>query len=237
MLEEGGDTVAPPPRKKSATSLLPDKPVLATMGRPRRSDQVTESRSVSRSHSRAASVVTSETAGTDEDADVDEDHTADEEDEEDTSDEEEGVINHEEQAEEHGDKIKEPSEVQDVDDDGDPEDEDDENKAKRNVFESDDVDMTLRSPSPELQGSSRTEGGLFRGRAAGIAPNIADIEMGDATGDADDDLASLMGRVHLFTTRDPTAKPYLTMKHRVTPNLEPILTQLGINYSPIKSMC
>ena len=190
---------------------------------------------MSRSHSRAASPVTSQTAGTDTDADVDEDHTSDEEDE-DTSDEEEGDINDEEQAEEQGDEGEDPSEVQDVDNDGDAEDDDDENKGKHNVVESD-VEMRLLSPSRELQGSSRTEGGLFRGQAAGIAPNIADMEMDDATGDADEDLASLMGRVHLFTTRDPTAKPYLTMKHRVTPNLEPILTQLGINYSPIKSMC
>jgi hypothetical protein len=67
---------------------------------------------------------------------------------------------------------------------------------------------------------------------------MADMEMQMGDRDAvDEDLAPLMGRVHLFMSRDPTAKPYLTMKHHVTPNLEPILWQLGITYSPVKSMC
>jgi hypothetical protein len=170
-----------------------------------------------RSASRAASRAASRTVGTD--ADADNETTGDEEDKEDTGDEE-----------------RDEEEEEDTSDDTEEDNEGNEDDTKE--AETEDVEMKLRSASPEYQGSSRTEGGLFRGRASGIAPNMADMDMEMGDRDAvDEDLAPLMGRVHLFTTRDPTAKPYLTMKHRVTPNLEPILLQLGINYSPVKSMC
>ena len=233
MLEEGGDTVAPPPRKKSATALLPDKPVLATLGRSRSSDLVSELHSASHSHSRAASVVTLRTAGTDDDADADGEHN-----EEQTSSDDDEEEDEDDDDEEEEDNEEDLSEVQDgveEDNDNEKQDTEAEDKDKDKLADDEDVDMRLRSPSPELRGSSRTEGGLFRGRAAGLAPNMADMETGDADA-VNDELAPLMGCVHLFTSRDPAAIPYLTMMHRVTPNLEPVLTELGINYSPVKSM-
>jgi chromatin remodeling complex protein RSC6 len=133
MLEEGGDAVAPPPRKKGVTALLPDKPALATMGHPRRSDQVIKSCSALHSASRAASVVTSRTARTD--ANADKETPGDEEDKEDTGDEE----SDEEEEEDTSDDAEEEEE----DNEGD---EDDTKKAK-----AEDAEMKLRSASPELQ--------------------------------------------------------------------------------------
>jgi hypothetical protein len=43
------------------------------------------------------------------------------------------------------------------------------------------------------------------------------------------------GKVLFFTSRDPNARPHLSMKHSVTPSLHSILSDLGNEYSPLRS--
>ena len=89
-----------------------------------------------------------------------------------------------------------------------------------------------RTPSPEpLQGASRTEGGIFRGRATGNVVNMADLDEQPAEPHPRD----RTGRVLFFTSRDPDARPHLSMRHLVTPSLHSILSDLGNQYSPVRS--
>lgn len=88
----------------------------------------------------------------------------------------------------------------------------------------------------ELQGASRTTGGIFRGRAYGNNPNIADLDA------QDDSLIPLIGKIYLYTTaNDPTTWDFTTMKHRiaikhqVTSSLATILKEIGDRHSPVRS--
>ncbi|KAF8813774.1 hypothetical protein BYT27DRAFT_7022124, partial [Phlegmacium glaucopus] len=72
----------------------------------------------------------------------------------------------------------------------------------------------MDSPPPlsrhELQGASRTMGGIFRGRAYGNNPNIADLA------DEYDSLIPLIGKIYLYiTANDPVTWDFSTMKHRI----------------------
>jgi hypothetical protein len=184
VLENSGDSVAPPPRPRPTAnvSLLPDKPVLVNRVRARRAlDE----------HDAAAS-------------------------------------------DDHGNSS---DEVQDT-------------KAKKGVHRAgghdthhaDPADITAdesgtgeedrRTPSPGLQGASRTEGGHFRGRASGNAPAF-----GDTTQDTGLDLVSpLMGHVVLYNSQAVNGAPLFFVSQPVAPNLKSILPALSSKYSPIRSM-
>ena len=84
--------------------------------------------------------------------------------------------------------------------------------------------------TPDLQGASRTTGGLFRGCALGNAANHADIDTDIQMADL---ATPIMGKVLLFMECHEGAKPTMAIKHEVTPQLSPVLTKLGRSYSPI----
>lgn len=89
-----------------------------------------------------------------------------------------------------------------------------------------------RTPSPQpLHGASRTAGGVFRGHATGNAVNIGDLDQQPA----DHLHRDRQGKVLFYISRDPDARPHLSMKHSVTPSLHSILSDLGNNYSPVRS--
>ncbi len=89
------------------------------------------------------------------------------------------------------------------------------------------------SPVLDLAGSSRTTGGLLRGRAYGNVYNHAD----------DDGLTNFKtmgprtGSVQVYMKHvDPTiVKPHMVLKHEVSSNLRPILKSLARGYFPVRS--
>ena len=97
----------------------------------------------------------------------------------------------------------------------------------------------MDSPPPsqrELQGASRTTGGIFRGRAYGNNPNMADLI------DQDDSLIRIIGKIYIYiTSNDPVTPDITAMKHRfvikhsVTSSLAEILTEIGDRHSPVRS--
>jgi hypothetical protein len=81
----------------------------------------------------------------------------------------------------------------------------------------------------EFNGASRTTGGIFRGKAAGNALDIADLNMKPESVSALTDT----GRVLLFTSREKDALP-MSMKFKANEPLSSVLSGLGKLYSPIK---
>jgi len=91
-----------------------------------------------------------------------------------------------------------------------------------------------RTPSPQSrQGASRTEGGIFRGYATGNAVDMADIDFDEQP--ADHRPRNDRGKILFFTSRDPNARPHLSMRHLVTPSLHSILSDLSDEFSPVRS--
>jgi hypothetical protein len=83
----------------------------------------------------------------------------------------------------------------------------------------------------DLQGASRTIGGVLRGRALGNFLNHADKETNvDESG-----MSLLQGKVLFYTDRREGAKPSMSLKHEVTPKLSMVLTKLARSFSPIRS--
>jgi len=95
------------------------------------------------------------------------------------------------------------------------------------------VQRSDTSPAVDLQGASRTTGGILRGRAQGNVFNNADAELA-----LDYGLERRVGRVQVYTAyADPTTvKPDMELKHEVTPKLTKVLKVLSRKYSPIRSM-
>ena len=91
---------------------------------------------------------------------------------------------------------------------------------------------TMEDPLLDLQGASRTVGGIFRGRALGNSLNHADqdVDMYEAGS------FPLVGKVFFYTDRQEGAKPSMSLKHEVVPKLSPVLVKLGRSFSPIRSM-
>jgi hypothetical protein len=98
----------------------------------------------------------------------------------------------------------------------------------------------MDSPPPlsrnELQGASRTTGGVFRGRAYGNNPNIADLV------DDVDSVIPIIGKIYLYITADNPVtwdfakmKHHLVIKHHVTSSLARLLTEIGDRHSPVRS--
>ena len=96
----------------------------------------------------------------------------------------------------------------------------------------------MSSPPPltrqELQGSSRTTGGIFRGRALGNHPKAADLA------EEDDSLIPKIGKVFIYITRDdPQALDVMKanrqrFNHVVTKSLAQVLQAFGDYHSPIR---
>lgn len=80
-----------------------------------------------------------------------------------------------------------------------------------------------------LQGASRTTGGIFRGRALGNVFNHA-----DAFDIMDYGKLDQKGIVQVYTSHTDS-KPLMTMKHTMTTTLAPILKSLSRCYSPVSS--
>lgn len=90
--------------------------------------------------------------------------------------------------------------------------------------------MASPPSSPEnLQGASRTTGGVFRGRALGNVFNHA-----DAFGSMANEHMDRKGTVQVYASHTDL-KPLMTMKHKVTTTLGPILHSLSRRYSPVSS--
>jgi hypothetical protein len=90
----------------------------------------------------------------------------------------------------------------------------------------------LNSPGHNLQGASRTTGGVMRHRAAGNVFNFAD---GDALSD---ERTPVTGKLHLYTSpvNPMTNQPTMSLNHAVVPALAPILSDLAERFSPVCSM-
>jgi len=91
---------------------------------------------------------------------------------------------------------------------------------------------------PRLYGSSRTTGGIIRGRAFGNMLNAADIN-----DHIEETHFPVPGRVLVYSSPEDPAnlnigmmKPTLFVKHDVTPSIQPILSKVGGRYSPIRSI-
>ena len=84
-------------------------------------------------------------------------------------------------------------------------------------------------PRFEWHGASRVTGGILHGRAYGNVYNHADAETIFGSD-------SRMGKVHIYTSRvNPTlVKPDMVLKHKVIPELKPILNALARGYSPVR---
>ena len=92
-------------------------------------------------------------------------------------------------------------------------------------------DAPTATPPPE--GSSRTTGGVLRGRATGNVFNLPDAC--DLLGDT---LIPAKGTLKLYSDlshQPSTHKPALTMKTDAKPTLGPILQKLARSYSPVRS--
>jgi len=88
------------------------------------------------------------------------------------------------------------------------------------------TDLWDETEDEDLQGSSRTIGGILRGKAVGNAPAIVDFDP-----KAVDHLQQPKGRVYLQV--DEESKPY-SMLHPVGSDLPSVLNGLSHLYSPIK---
>ncbi|KAG6903859.1 hypothetical protein DXG01_014302, partial [Tephrocybe rancida] len=91
--------------------------------------------------------------------------------------------------------------------------------------------------SGQLQGASRTTGGVFRGHAQGNIFNHGDAQESEAPM-----LGPVKGKVHFYRSNaDPATVqpslivPSMTFKQDVISNLAPILIKTAKVYSPIKN--
>jgi hypothetical protein len=251
MLEDGGDTVAPPLRRRPATpaTLLPPKPAFAKtsetsrLGTPADRAPTPDRTDVVDADAEEEADIDGpgvDTAFADEEADIDEAGVdADENDEADAEDraveqdEEqnaEGVD--EEAAEEQDAEEHNPDGVDgEVGEDAEVLDAADANDAAA-IVDHDDGHCDIRTPSPDNQGASRTEGGILRGRAKGNTFSFGD----DEDHVEEPARAKIVGRVLVYESRLAGAEASFSMKQQVTPSLKDVLIRLGEKQSPIRSM-
>jgi hypothetical protein len=83
----------------------------------------------------------------------------------------------------------------------------------------------------DLQGASRTIGGVFRGRAHGNMFNLGDSE------EVSESNRPMMGKLKVFGAgQDPSAnKPQMALRVKIAGSLAPVLGQLAKRYSPVES--
>jgi hypothetical protein len=240
VLEEDGDTIAPParPLPTKRTSLLPERPaMLVTSTRVRQGTTqpndinenddgndrdaktgVTEEGDTEDEDNDTAPDYNIETADDDADIDADADNDAD------------GHANT------HIDTDADIDIADDADVDADVDADIDADNADVDV----DVDTGnntidtshLCTPNPQLQGASRTTGGILHGRAAGNVFNIGDAVHVTANPEVQ---AVASGRVLVYDNNAADADPLFSMKHAITTDLKPILRRLADKYSPVRS--
>ena len=101
-------------------------------------------------------------------------------------------------------------------------------------------DTVTHSPPPlsqlELEGASRTHGGILRGCALGNRPNLADM---DTTMDTN---IPYLSKIHLYITSSTNPADWAlqsmsrqVLKHPVTTSLEVILQHIFKRHSPVQS--
>ena len=228
VLEEGGDSIAPParPQPTRRMSLLPDKPAnLKGFSRVRRG---------TKQDNRPLDNATESEDGVDEPPHDDtHDDAADKspnaaDDNAAANSDDDPANNVEEGAEADDEDDADPNDgVADEDDDGRADDD----QAEAILEDDTDAFAGARTPSPDLQGASRTTGGVFRGRAVGNVLNVADAVMMST---AEDPGPAITGRVLIYENKTDN-EPAFTMKHIVTSDLRPILTRLAEKHPPIRS--
>jgi hypothetical protein len=102
------------------------------------------------------------------------------------------------------------------------------------------LDMIMKSPPPlsriQLEGASRTHGGILQGRAVGNQPNLAD--MGTTT----DTLIPFPSKIHLYVSDSsnpadwaPQLLSRQVLKHPVTTSLKVVLQYISERHSPVQS--
>ena len=98
----------------------------------------------------------------------------------------------------------------------------------------------MHSPpvSPPKYGSSRTSGGLFRGRAVGNSLNAADYSNRDNS----DYIGPVPGHILLYLSQDDPASvvpesliPYARLSYDYSPKtpITPVLEKIARKYSPV----
>ena len=104
------------------------------------------------------------------------------------------------------------------------------------------LDTLMQSPPPpsrlELEGASRTHGGILQGRALGNRPSIADM---GTTADADS-MIPYPSKIHLYVTGSTNPADWAlrsmsrqVLKHPVTTSLKVILQYISERHSPVQS--
>jgi hypothetical protein len=220
MLEDSGDSVAPPPRRRAAApaAILPDRPAFAESTPPPENVAEEESLDVDEDNSDEADRdIVHPDAGAGSDADVDADADANHADANANSDAE-ATKGHDDEANAAA-VLDEANAAEEAELAADPD---------ADV----DMDGEDRTPSPELQGASRTTGGTIRGRAPGNVFNFADADNNAAPEQV---WSRVMGRVLVYDDRSLGAEPYFTIKNEVTPSLKAVLMHLNEKHSPIRS--
>lgn len=100
--------------------------------------------------------------------------------------------------------------------------------------------LDIRMHSPELQGASRTSGGILRGRAHGNVFNFADVT--DVLKQDPDYRMASKGKVYIYSSSsNPTTlspemmKPMATVKVITSETIAPMLQQVTRRFSPVRS--
>ena len=102
------------------------------------------------------------------------------------------------------------------------------------------LDTIMHSPPPpsrlELEGASRTHGGIFRGRALGNQPNLAVMST------TPDTMIPYPSKIHLHVTGSTNpadwgiqSMSHQVLKHPVTTSLKVILQYISERHSPVQS--
>jgi hypothetical protein len=88
----------------------------------------------------------------------------------------------------------------------------------------------------ELEGASRTHGGIFRGRAFGNQLNMADINA------APDTLIPYPSKIHLYVSSSTNPADWnlalmsrQVLRHPVTTSLKVVLQHIADRHSPVRS--
>ena len=235
MLEEGSDSIAPPPHHRAAApaAILPDRPMFAESA----SDEDADGDEDAAAHAKGAgdANVDAEEADTD-DADANADANNSDANKADADD---AVVDTDDADVEDADaqnNVVEAREVADpdpstldttmhpLDDTGSHTDEDDYLLAIA-------ANADVCTPSPKPQGASRTDGGIICGHANGNVFNFGDVE--DHV--LDQTRPKVVGRVLVYDDRK-SDEPCFSVRQEVTDNLKEILTCLSDKHSPVRSV-
>jgi hypothetical protein len=241
MLEDGDDSIAPPPRRRAAApvALLPDRPAFADSAPAGAladsEDAEAEDAEAEYAEAEAAEAEDAEA----EDAEA-EDAEAEDADAEDADAEDADVEDADAADAEDADADAEEADADDVvardadSDDATVEDAGDLDTTMHAGSHTDGDDAAhggFRTPSPKPHGASRIDGGIIRGRANGNVFNFGDVDMDHVSHQT---RPKVVGRVLVYDDRK-SDEPSFSIKQEVTDDLKEILTCLGDKHSPVRS--